>query len=110
MKVSENYERCEIGVGGEMFVTKTVGKKELSLKKCAIVKSMVIEIDQSGKVEHTSHVTVVADSLGNPICIKAVEKQKIQAIYRRLAIPREKVHHLITRHTKHLKGKWLKSH
>lgn len=47
---------------------------------------MKIEIDQSGKVEYTSHHTVMAFSNGKKkaILIKAKDKREIQAIFRKM--------------------------
>jgi hypothetical protein len=42
---------------------------------------MKIDIDQSGRVEFTSHDTVIADSLGNSVFIKAREKRILEKAY-----------------------------
>lgn len=49
---------------------------------------MHIEIDQSGKVEDTSVKTVIADSRGNVVVIRAKDKRAIQAVYRWAGMPR----------------------
>src|SRR3990172_4276102 len=51
---------------------------------------MKIEIDQSGRIEYTSKLTVVAYSNGvnKSLLITAKDKRKIQAIYRRIGQPR----------------------
>jgi hypothetical protein len=45
---------------------------------------MIIYVDQSGKVEYTSHDTVVAYSNGKAksVLIKAADKRKVQAVFR----------------------------
>lgn len=50
---------------------------------------MNIEIDQSGRVEYTSHKTVIADSCFNSVYISAKDKRTLQMIYRELGFPRE---------------------
>lgn len=49
---------------------------------------MIIEIDQSGKIEYTSHKSIVGDSLGNYVCIPAKNKRTLQQIYRSINKPR----------------------
>jgi len=49
---------------------------------------MKIEIDQSGRVEYTSHKTVIADSLGNCLYVTTLTKKIIQELYRKAKIPR----------------------
>lgn len=43
---------------------------------------MQIEVDQSGRTEYTAVDTVLADSLGNSILIKAKDKRLVQANFR----------------------------
>jgi hypothetical protein len=49
---------------------------------------MKVEIDQSGKVEDTAVKTVIGDSLGNVVVLRAKDKRAIQAVYRLAGIPR----------------------
>lgn len=49
---------------------------------------MIIEIDQSGRVEYTSKNTVIADSLGNYVVITAKNKRILQKLYRSAGKPR----------------------
>ena len=49
---------------------------------------MKVEIDQSGKVEYTSHKTVIADSMGNSVKISSKDKQILLQEYRNNGIPR----------------------
>ncbi|OGD56998.1 hypothetical protein A2V71_02640 [Candidatus Berkelbacteria bacterium RBG_13_40_8] len=51
---------------------------------------MKIEIDQSGRIEYTSKLSVVAysNSANKSLLITAKDKRKIQAIYRRIGQPR----------------------
>jgi hypothetical protein len=48
---------------------------------------MKIEVDQSGKVEKTSQHTIVADSLGNCVLLKAKDKQNLLQVYRTVYKP-----------------------
>jgi len=50
---------------------------------------MKIEIDQSGKIEFTSVETVIGDSLGNFVFIKAKTKRLIQNLFRDAKKPRK---------------------
>lgn len=53
---------------------------------------MIIEIDQSGKIEETAHDTVIgfADKKGftRSVMITAQEKRKLQKFFRQLSKPR----------------------
>ena len=49
---------------------------------------MKVEIDQSGRLEYTSVPTVIGDSLGNSLLLKAVDKQYIQKVFRQIGKPR----------------------
>ena len=51
---------------------------------------MKIEIDQSGRIEYTNRLTVIAYSnkTNRSLLITAKNKQKIQAIYRKIGQPR----------------------
>lgn len=49
---------------------------------------MKIEIDQSGRIEYTSASTVIADSVGNSILLKSVDKQYIQKVFRSVGKPK----------------------
>ncbi len=51
---------------------------------------MIIEIDQSGKVENTSKDTVVAYANGSfkSVIIKAKEKREVQKVFRKINKPR----------------------
>lgn len=49
---------------------------------------MKIEIDQSGRVEYTSHRTVIADSLMNAVYMTTSTKKEIQEIYRKAGKPK----------------------
>ena len=55
---------------------------------------MKIEIDQSGRVEYTSHKTVIADSLGNAVYVTTSTKKIIQQLYRKAGKPRVFVYEL----------------
>jgi hypothetical protein len=50
---------------------------------------MKIEIDQSGRVEYTTHDTVVGDSCGNAVWISNKNKRAIQTLYRDIGKPRK---------------------
>ena len=50
---------------------------------------MKIEIDQSGKIEFTSVGTIVGDSQGNFVFIKAKTKRLIQSLFRNAKKPRK---------------------
>lgn len=50
---------------------------------------MKIEIDQSGKIEFTSVETVIGDSLGNFVFMKAKTKRLIQNLFREAKKPRK---------------------
>jgi hypothetical protein len=54
---------------------------------------MKIEIDQSGKVEYTSTLTIMADSMGNAVSISAKDKRTVQEVYRVMKRPRMFVLH-----------------
>ncbi len=49
---------------------------------------MVIEIDQSGRVEYTSHKTIIGDSLGNIVGLSTKDKRTLQKLYREADKPR----------------------
>ena len=44
---------------------------------------MKIEVDQSGKIEFTEKTTVIADSLGNIVCLSQRSKRAIQKLFRK---------------------------
>jgi len=43
---------------------------------------MQIEIDQSGKIENTSQLTIIADSVGNCVTLKSKDKKYLQQLFR----------------------------
>lgn len=49
---------------------------------------MATEIDQSGKVEYTSHTTAIADSSGNSVIVTKSTKRTIQLAFRQANRPR----------------------
>ena len=51
---------------------------------------MKIEIDQSGKIENTNHLTVIAFSnkINKSILITAKDKKSLQSVFRRINQPR----------------------
>ena len=57
---------------------------------------MIIEIDQSGKIENTSKNTVIAFSneIFGSILVKAKDKREIQKIFRKIGKPRIFVYRL----------------
>lgn len=57
---------------------------------------MTLEIDQSGKVEYTSKNTVLADSSGQSIIFKAVDKRNLQKIFRLAGKPNAFVYQTFT--------------
>ncbi|MBI3559011.1 hypothetical protein HY085_01315 [Candidatus Gottesmanbacteria bacterium] len=59
-------------------------------------KSVTLEIDQSGKVEYTSEHTVLADSSGHSILLKAVDKRNLQKIFRLAGKPNAFVYQTFT--------------
>jgi hypothetical protein len=48
---------------------------------------MKIEIDQSGKVEDTSKISVIGDSIGNNVWITQNDKRFIQHVFREMGKP-----------------------